>query len=80
MFRSFILLIAVGLVVWLISRMLKNKKTTGQSKPDNSRQHEIKKIVQCQQCQVFVPEDKAIKSDQFAFCSQQHLDQWQQEH
>lgn len=80
MFRSFIIFIVIGVVIWLVVRMLANKTKSSRSKPGPSSPHDIKKIVQCQQCQVFVPEDKAIKSENFAFCSQQHLDQWKQSH
>ncbi|MDH5516707.1 MAG: PP0621 family protein [Gammaproteobacteria bacterium] len=79
MFRSLIVFIAIGVIVWLVSRMLSNKRNTPRSKTGASNPHEIKKIVQCQQCQVFIPEDKAIKSENFSFCSQQHLEQWTQD-
>ena len=74
MFRTLILLIAVGIVVWLISRMIKNK--TRQSGTKTSQKNEIKNIVQCHVCNVFIPEDKAIKQDQHSFCCQKHLQQW----
>ncbi|MCK5336425.1 MAG: hypothetical protein KAQ67_09685 [Gammaproteobacteria bacterium] len=72
MFRSLILMIAIGVVIWLLSRMFKNK--TLQSRPKQN--NEIKNIVQCHVCNVFIPEDKAIKQDQYSFCSQDHLNQW----
>ena len=78
MFRSLIFIIAIALVVWLVSRMFKN--TLGKSRPNNDEQDTspkaIKNIVQCVQCQAFVPEDKALKADGKTFCSQQHLDEW----
>jgi len=75
MFRNLILLIVIGIVVWLLSRMLKNKARSTGSQP--AKKNEIKSIVQCHVCQVFIPEDKAIKQNQLSFCSQKHLEQWQ---
>ena len=76
MFRSLILLIAIGTVIWLVSRMLKNKTQQTNSNHNNKKNKEIKNIVQCHVCQVFVPEDKAITQNQLSFCSQKHLDEW----
>lgn len=74
MFRTLILFIAIGIVVWLVSRMIKNKAL--QSRPKQSPKKEIKNIVQCSVCNVYIPESDAIKQDEHAFCSQQHLEQW----
>ncbi|MCK4709248.1 MAG: hypothetical protein KAU21_11575, partial [Gammaproteobacteria bacterium] len=46
------------------------------SNHNNKKNKEIKNIVQCHVCQVFVPEDKAITQNQLSFCSQKHLDEW----
>lgn len=74
MFRTLILFVAIGIVVWLVSRMIKNKAL--QSRPKQPHKNEVKNIVQCKICNVFIPEDEAIKQDEFTFCSQAHLDQW----
>jgi len=75
MFRSLIFIIAIGIVVWLVSRMISNKsRQIGKNK--QHKDQEIKNIVQCQVCQAFVPEDKAINENGKIFCSQQHLEQW----
>ncbi|MDH5423668.1 MAG: PP0621 family protein [Gammaproteobacteria bacterium] len=77
MFRNLILLIAIAAAVWLISRMIKNKALQSSSKP--VQKNEIKNIVQCHVCKVFIPEDKSVKQDQYSFCSHEHLQQWQEE-
>jgi len=77
MFRSLIFVIAIGLVIWLVSRMLKNK--LGQnSSPKTNSPREIKNIVQCHQCKAFIPEDKALRESGQTFCSQQHLEEWKE--
>lgn len=73
--RTIIFLIAIGVVIWLISRMLKNKLSQNQQSND-PRSSEIKNIVQCQQCKAFIPEDKAIRENNRIFCSQKHLEEW----
>ena len=75
MFRSLFFLIAIGLVIWLISRMLKNKLGKD-NQPGQQSPREIKNIVQCQQCQTFIPEDKAVREGDRVFCSQKHLEEW----
>lgn len=72
MFKNLFLLVAIGIVIWLVRRMLKNK-----IQQTNSRQsNEIKNIVQCHVCQAYIPEEKAINKNQLSFCSQQHADEW----
>lgn len=76
MFRTLILFIAIGVAVWLVSRMLKSKTSQSKSKPQKKQPKEIKNIVQCQLCNVYIPESDAIKHEQLSFCSQDHLEQW----
>lgn len=79
MFRSLIFIVAIGIVIWLVSRMIKNKSQQISSKTRQAKSNEIKNIVQCQVCQAFVPEDKAITENNNTFCSQQHLEQWKEQ-
>ena len=74
MFRTLILLIAIGLIVWVVKQMLKNK-SAAKAKPPG----EIKNIVQCKQCKVYIPQDQAVKENNDFFCSQQHLTEWKNE-
>ncbi len=74
MFRTLILFIAIGVAVWLVSRMIKNKTT--KSRPKNNQPKEIKNIVQCKFCNIYIPESDAIKYNELTFCSQDHLEQW----
>lgn len=74
MFRTLILFIAIAIVVWMVSRMIKNK--TSQAGPKKKKKIEIKTIVQCHLCNVYVPESNAIKQDEHIFCSQEHFEQW----
>lgn len=76
MFRNLVLLIAVGVAVWLVSRMIKNKALQSRSKP--VQKNEIKNIVQCHVCKAFVPEDKSFQQDQYSFCSNEHLKEWKE--
>lgn len=77
MFRNLILLVAIGIVIWLVRNMLKKKSRNKASLDSQTKNHEIKNIVQCKLCQVFIPEDKAIKKNKLTFCSQKHFDEWQ---
>lgn len=71
MFRNLILLIVIGLVIWLLSQFFKKKpRSQAQQNP------KIKNIVQCQQCEVYIPEDQAVKHNGRYFCTQQHLEEW----
>jgi len=79
MFRNLIFIVAIGIVVWLVSRMIKSKSQQISSKTRQVKNNEIKNIVQCQICQAFVPEDKAIIENNHTFCSQQHLEQWKEQ-
>lgn len=76
--RNLIILIAVGIIIWIVGRMFKNKAL--KSRPKQTPSNEIKTIVQCTKCHVFIPEEKAIKQDQNAFCSKEHLTQWNSQH
>ena len=80
--RNIILLIAVGIIIWIVGRMFKNKalKSRPRNPQENNQKNEIKTIVQCATCQAFIPEDKAIKQDQQTFCSNEHLTQWNDQH
>ncbi len=37
-------------------------------------------MVQCEQCKTYLPKDEAIIRDGRAFCGQQHLQDWKQNH
>ena len=77
MFRSLIFVIAIGLVIWLVSRMLKNKLgNNSTSRSQNPK--EIKNIVQCHQCKAFIPEDRVVREGGQTFCSQKHLEEWKE--
>lgn len=79
MFRNLILLIVIGIVIWLVKRMIKSKQQGSQTN-QNPENVAIKNIVQCHMCKVFIPEDKSIKHDKLSFCSQRHLEEWKENH
>lgn len=75
MFRNLILIIAVVALVWIargfIRRAQLSQKKSVQQGGD---------MVQCEQCQTFLPKDDALQLDGRFFCGQQHLEDWKHRH
>ena len=74
MFRNLILLIAIIVAVWLIRRLIITTKTS------HTKTIDSKDMVQCEHCKIYVPREDAINLNEKSFCSQQHLEDWNQQH
>ena len=75
MFRSVLVIIFVIAVLWIgriVLQRLQNKQPT---KPEARQNHDT---VQCLQCKTYIPKQDAILQDNAYFCSQRHLDDWNQ--
>jgi uncharacterized protein len=70
---NLIRLIVIALIIYLLVRIVKrwaqNKNLASSTKPEKQ-----KKMVQCEVCQLHIPEDEALQQDNKFFCSQAHLD------
>lgn len=73
MFKS-VLIIVVVIVLLIITRTIMQRvKPPGRKRPPISND-----TVQCQQCQVYIPQNDALFKGDKAFCSTQHLNDWNQ--
>ena len=72
MFKNLFLIAAIAALIWIISGLIRRaqleKKTTSESRD----------MVQCEQCKTYLPKHDAIVSNNKSFCSQQHLNDWNQ--
>jgi len=72
MFKSVLIIIFVIVILMIIRTVLQRQKQPGRkTKPIDTRD-----TVQCQHCKTYFPRDDAIFKDEMAFCSSQHLDDW----
>ena len=71
MFRSVLVIIFVIAVLWLGRLLMQRLKSA-----DKPAKPVSKDMVQCLQCQAYIPRDDAILEQGKAFCSQQHLNDW----
>ena len=70
-----LLLIAIGLLLYvIISHLVRKSRLEKLSAPDANSQ----KMVKCSHCGLHVSEKEALKSGENFFCSQQHLDDFNQ--
>ncbi len=63
-----LVLIAIGLLLYVIIGNLLRKNRSSLSKPSSE------KMVQCQHCGLHVPEQEAIQNGGDYYCSQDHID------
>jgi uncharacterized protein len=70
MFRNLFLLIAIIALFWIIKGMIRRSR----SQPPKNTQ--IKDMVQCEQCQSYLPKEDALSENGKLFCCQQHLKDW----
>ena len=73
MFRYLLLIIAVVIIIWIVRGFMSRSQL---NKPNAIRS---KDMVQCEQCKTYIPKDDAISSNGKLFCSQQHLNDWNQQ-
>ncbi|MDH5369479.1 MAG: PP0621 family protein [Gammaproteobacteria bacterium] len=70
---SLIRLIVIALIIYLVIQIFKrwaaNKNTQRSVHQENTQ-----KMVQCEICQLHIPENEALQRDGEFFCSQEHLE------
>ena len=71
MFKSVLVIILVIGVLWLSRVFMQRLK-----QPPGNNSTKGKDTVKCLQCNTYIPREDAIMKDGQAFCSQQHLDDW----
>lgn len=70
-----LLLIAIGLLLYvIISHLVRKSRLEKLSSPEQHSQ----KMVKCSHCGVHVAETEAVKKGEHFFCSQQHLELFNQ--
>ena len=70
---SLIRLIVIALIIYLVIQIFK-RWAANKSTQTSMHQEKAQKMVQCDVCQLHIPEDEALKRDGRFFCSQAHLD------
>ncbi len=65
-----LILIAIGLLLYIIVGNILRKNKMSSSKPEADTQ----KMVQCHHCNLHILEAEALKSGQYFYCSQNHLE------
>ena len=69
-------LILLGVVIWLIMRMVK-KFQAGQEQQGKVRKNiDHDNMVPCDYCSVHVPQSSAVQHGQLWFCSENHKDKY----
>lgn len=75
MFRNLFLLIAIGLIIWIIQGFIRRSKLSPPRTEARS-----KDMVQCEQCKSYLPKDDAVSMNGQHFCNPQHLQDWNNKH
>ena len=70
---SLIRLIVIALIIYLVIQIFKRWAANKNSQL-STHQEKTKKMVQCEICQLHIPENEALQRDGRFFCSQEHLD------
>lgn len=76
MFRNLIIIIAIVVLVWIVRNMLRRNQVSGSSASPRIS----KDMVQCEQCQTYLPKDDAISNNGHYFCGEKHLQAWKRDH
>jgi len=72
MFRNLFLVIAIGLIFWIVKGFIRRNKIS--SKPRISSRD----MVRCEQCKTYLPTEDSVSMQGKFFCSTQHLEDWNQ--
>ena len=75
MFRNLIIIIAVVALIWIVRGFIRRGQL--EKKPPSGNG---KDMVQCEQCQTYLPRDDAIEQNDHFFCGQKHLQEWKRDH
>ncbi len=68
--RLLVIALIIYLVIQIFKRWAANKNAQANAQQKNQDEQ---KMVQCDVCQLHVPEDEALQKDGKFFCSQEHL-------
>ena len=72
MFKNLFLIIAIAALFWIVKGFMRRSQLETKNNPQS------RDMVQCEHCKTFLPKEDAILTDNKAFCSQQHLNEWNQ--
>ena len=70
---NLIRLIVIVLIIYLVIQMFK-RWAQNKNAASSVKQEKLKNMVQCEVCQLHIPEDEALQRDGLFFCSQAHLE------
>ena len=70
---SLIRLIVIALIIYLVIQIFK-RWSANKNAQTTVHQEKTQKMVQCEVCQLHLPENEALKRNNKFFCSQEHLD------
>ena len=65
-------LIILGLVIWLLRRLVNNFKTRMNSHNSQEKTLENQSMVSCEHCAVHIPQKEAVQHSQLWFCTESH--------
>jgi uncharacterized protein len=65
--RTLVILIAVALVVMAVRRLLRSSRTPSR------RGQQAARMVQCERCGIYIPENEALSRGDRYYCSAAHL-------
>lgn len=75
MIKSLLVIILVALGLWVARSAMLRLQNKPANRPDKAN-NQNKKMLQCSQCQTYIPADDAIIQGGKSFCSTQHLEDW----
>jgi len=70
---SLIRLIVIALIIYLVIQIFK-RWAANKNSQTSVHQKNTQKMVQCEICQLHIPENEALQRDGEFFCSQEHLE------
>jgi len=70
---NLIRLIVIALIIYLVFQIFK-RWAANKNHHTSQQQNKQKQMVQCEICQLHIPEDEALQRDGKFYCSQNHLD------
>lgn len=75
---TLIRILIIALVAWLLLRMVKNW-ANGPAPRNKTTRPDVESMVRCQQCGLHIPKHEALQSDNYYYCSREHLQQHQED-
>jgi uncharacterized protein len=71
---NLIRLIAIGLIIWLLYRMIYRMLNKPKAQEQVARQEPSRDMVKCAHCGIHIPKSEALERDGKAYCSPEHRD------